>query len=451
MSDISGISVEAFGAKTYRDAVASASALPLSGNVIGDVRLTLDANALYGWSGSAWNLISGGGEGGSSATVDVGNVTTGAPGASAEVTNTGTEQAAVFDFVIPRGDVGSTGATGPQGSQGPSGPQGATGNTGAEGSMGPTGPAGPSPTGAGNKILGTPADGTSGVSVLRSLVTADLPAGLLSGSTGSIDRAVLIANGTGGTSLQASKLSINAAGEISSLAGVTDFPTPVFWLTAASLGLSGLTDGSMITTWTDSGSSGHNFTAIGAPVYKTNILNGRSVVRFNGTTDGFVSASALALSTFTIIIVFYASGSGPAQQMIYEHSSNINSSNNGSYVLTGTNNSIAVVRGGNKTARNFDTPNGNWGTSRWNIAIHEFGGMHLTHRLALNGDLPYLTPVSSSDPGSSTVTDTFYLGCRGGVSLFLTGDIESAMCFTPRLTTAQERALLLLMQTQNQL
>ena len=65
------------------------------------------------------------------ATVDIGAVTTLAPGSSATVINSGTSSAAVFDFGIPRGATGAlgpTGPAGPTGSQGPTGPTGATGS-----------------------------------------------------------------------------------------------------------------------------------------------------------------------------------------------------------------------------------------------------------------------------------------------------------------------------------
>ena len=56
---------------------------------------------------------------GTAATIAAGTTTTGAPGSSASVTNSGTSGAAVFDFAIPRGDVGATGATGATGAAGP--------------------------------------------------------------------------------------------------------------------------------------------------------------------------------------------------------------------------------------------------------------------------------------------------------------------------------------------
>lgn len=68
------------------------------------------------------------GETGEAATIAVGTVTTGQPGTGAAVTNTGTANAAIFNFTIP------------QGIQGETGPQGETGATGATGPQGETGP-----------------------------------------------------------------------------------------------------------------------------------------------------------------------------------------------------------------------------------------------------------------------------------------------------------------------
>lgn len=82
----------------------------------------------------------GGGGEGEAATIAVGTVTTGDPGTSASITNVGTSSAAIFDFVIPRGNTGTTGATGATGA---TGPQGATGPAGATGPQGPQGETGP--------------------------------------------------------------------------------------------------------------------------------------------------------------------------------------------------------------------------------------------------------------------------------------------------------------------
>lgn len=60
----------------------------------------------------------GSGGSGSSATIAVGTTTTGLPGTSASVTNSGTDTAAVFDFVIPRGETGEQGPAGADGTNG---------------------------------------------------------------------------------------------------------------------------------------------------------------------------------------------------------------------------------------------------------------------------------------------------------------------------------------------
>ena len=47
--------------------------------------------------------------GSGSATIEVGNTTTGAPGTNAFVTNVGTDENVILDFVIPQGPTGPRG------------------------------------------------------------------------------------------------------------------------------------------------------------------------------------------------------------------------------------------------------------------------------------------------------------------------------------------------------
>jgi len=55
---------------------------------------------------------------GLAATLTVGTTTTGTPGSNAQVSNSGTTEAAIFDFIIPEGEVGVDGPPGAQGDQG---------------------------------------------------------------------------------------------------------------------------------------------------------------------------------------------------------------------------------------------------------------------------------------------------------------------------------------------
>lgn len=58
------------------------------------------------------------GDQGEAATIEIGTVTASEPGSTPSVTNTGTAQDAVLDFVLPRGEQGPKGDTGPAGKDG---------------------------------------------------------------------------------------------------------------------------------------------------------------------------------------------------------------------------------------------------------------------------------------------------------------------------------------------
>ena len=73
---------------------------------------------------------------GKAAQISVGTVITGEPGTQASVTNSGTDEDAVLDFVIPRGNTGETGAKGDKGDKGDTG---ATGQQGPKGDKGDSG------------------------------------------------------------------------------------------------------------------------------------------------------------------------------------------------------------------------------------------------------------------------------------------------------------------------
>ena len=101
------------------------------------------------------------GPAGTVATITVGTTTTGAPGTKAQVTNVGTPQAAILNFVIPQGPQGLPGPAGAQGPQGIQGIQGATGETGPQGPVGATGAQGPAGTVA-TITVGTTTTGAPG-------------------------------------------------------------------------------------------------------------------------------------------------------------------------------------------------------------------------------------------------------------------------------------------------
>ena len=63
--------------------------------------------------------------------------------------------------------------------------------------------------------------------------------------------------------------------------------------------LTGLSDNATVTTWTDMSGLGNHATAAGTPIYKTGVLNGKPVIRFNSNSS-FATAnlSSLCPTTF---------------------------------------------------------------------------------------------------------------------------------------------------------
>ena len=111
---------------TIKGTVDNPSSLPQSGNEVGDGYII--EGDLYVWDGSQWNNVGKirGPQGevgptgpqGQAATIQIGTVQTGTAGSEAQVTNSGNQNAAVFNFVIPRGATGANGQDGQDGQDG---------------------------------------------------------------------------------------------------------------------------------------------------------------------------------------------------------------------------------------------------------------------------------------------------------------------------------------------
>lgn len=97
-------------------------------------------------------------------TVNIGTTTTGAAGTAASVTNSGTPQAVMLNFTIPRGVDGINGTNGQDGAPGK---DGTNGKDGATGPQGPPGPAIPGLTFVVNP------DGTTSLSLNGSFQTTE--------------------------------------------------------------------------------------------------------------------------------------------------------------------------------------------------------------------------------------------------------------------------------------
>lgn len=78
------------------------------------------------------------------------------------------------------------------------------------------------------------------------------------------------------------------------------------WLKASALSLS---DGDPVSTWTDSSGNGRHATQSGSerPTFKTAILNGKPVIRFNGT-DEFMVTAANSYAVQCMFVIFKRTG-----------------------------------------------------------------------------------------------------------------------------------------------
>lgn len=146
---------------------------------------------------------------GSSATVSVGSVTS---GASAAVTNSGTSTAAVFNFVLPKGDKGDKGDTGDTGPQGPAGATGSTGSAGAAATVS-----------IGTVNSGSNAAVTNSGNSSAAVLNFTLPKGD-KGDTGSAGAAATVAVGTVTTGAAGTEAVVTNSG--SSSAAVLNFTIP---------------------------------------------------------------------------------------------------------------------------------------------------------------------------------------------------------------------------------
>jgi hypothetical protein len=83
----------------------------------------------------------------------------------------------------------------------------------------------------------------------------------------------------------------------------TDIAGCKLWLDASQI--TGLSDGNAVSTWSDASGNGNDATqsSTARPIYKTNILNGRPSVRFDGTNDEMLLTSSLPSGTSTIFCV----------------------------------------------------------------------------------------------------------------------------------------------------
>jgi len=192
------------------------------------------------------------------------------------------------------------------------------------------------------------------------------------------------------------------------------FPNPVVWLKADSLALADLAP---VATWTDSSGAGNNATATGTaqPTYRTNILNGKPVLRFNGTAN--VMNLPNNFTTQNSVFIAYANATGTGSM--------ISQTGSGSAWLQ-RNTSIWA----NANATNFTI---NPSINTRNLYVQQFDYINNQFRVRVNGTDAGGTNAVIGGVG----TFPYAIGARGGNSEFFNGDIAEVIIFARLLTQSE--------------
>jgi hypothetical protein len=190
----------------------------------------------------------------------------------------------------------------------------------------------------------------------------------------------------------------------------TDLVGCVLWLDAADI--SSITkDGSdLVSQWNDkSGNAKHAVQATGAnqPTYSASGFNGRPCIDWgNGAVvaRSMATTSSITLGTYTSVAVVRGDVSGG---YLWTH---VTDSANGSYVFQ-RNHSSRVIRAAGTSAKAVLSVPSTWladGAKR--IVTVTFGGLQASHLFRLDGVNQQTVDTTIGNPGTATVSGTFFVG-----------------------------------------
>lgn len=237
-------------------------------------------------------------------------------------------------------------------------------------------------------------------------------------------------NGTDGDLwVSATGLSFRASGVWSTTTSNAFVPSSVAGLIAwfrADL-LTGLANADPISTWTDLSGNGNNLTASSTarPTYRTAVINGKAVARFDGVNDYMTRTYGAALTQPTTIFIVYKAAT-LEQTVIID---GLGSSRHSILTESGTN-YLRMYAGTTIVGTTAFT-------TAAAVVSATFSGAASDMRL--NG-----TTIITGNPGSQTMSG-INLGADPGFSYFFDGDIAEVLIYNSALSLADrqyvERAL----------
>ncbi len=206
------------------------------------------------------------------------------------------------------------------------------------------------------------------------------------------------------------------------------------WLKAGA----GITIATGVSNWADQSGNGNDAsqgTPANQPIWVDNVINGRPALSFS---SHLLTTTPITIGIFTIFCVFQSSATGPS--LIYEHSADTNS-NDGLYLWNTTTYTFLVSRNIVTTQSSKDLSL-NWAADNIaKITTHRFDGTHANHTLHINGILQTLTDALTANPGTTTVTDNFYIGNRFAPPQPFGGYIAEIIVYNTALSDSERQTV----------
>lgn len=201
-------------------------------------------------------------------------------------------------------------------------------------------------------------------------------------------------------------------------------PGLIGWYKASSLALN---DNDPVTTWTDLSGGGRDLTSSGTnrPTYKTNIINGKAVVRFDGTDD-FLSRANYTAPNWNKLFVYVVvrPTANTVNYVLMELSPNYNNNAQSWLFYRDTNNFFQVAV--NKSLISAADSSLLTTANAWSFIygwFHPAGSSNKTGIIHNGVDRWSYAANNNSDSSNFISTYTLFVGSRGGTILFLNGDV----------------------------
>ena len=196
------------------------------------------------------------------------------------------------------------------------------------------------------------------------------------------------------------------------------------WMDASQI--SGLNDGDVVSTWYDQSGANRDLsqpTAAYKPIYKTNIINGLPVVRFDGSNDTMLAANSGVLNLTGPMEFFVVHRPMATGAVLFHKEAQYSVQEDASY-------NLAWADSSNYSYANFGYHAIGLAYNTWSI-LNIYKASDFTVWMWRDGVAQYAAGFGGAITGTA---NTFCLGSYNGTSAFLNGDIAEVLIFDMNLT-----------------